>query len=244
MASSADDVTIQINGNRGPRKKKGNSRIRTLIRKAFETIDVDGSNDLSREEITLFMRKRILEEKVESIRNKAGVNTHKSLTEEIKRSREEALNIYAGWDVGVEVEFLHKGVHKIAFIQSIQPTKDGDDYEAMLEILSNSKVVGPIGISDMKKKHKKPLEDFVMDDIDDASKIKISKHVGDSVYRWMLAQDNKPDIKEGAQKFFKRYMFLCDNLVRKADVDGNGSIDVDEFVSIFCHNGPLYLSLT
>ena len=46
------------------------------------------------------MRKRILEEKVESIRNKAGVNTHKSLTEEIKRSREEALNIYAGWDVG------------------------------------------------------------------------------------------------------------------------------------------------
>ena len=157
MASSADDVTIQIDGNRGPGKKKGNSRIRTLIRKAFETIDVDGSNDLSREEITLFMRKRILEEKVESIRNKAGVNTHKSLTEEIKRSREEALNIYAGWDVGVEVEFLHKGVHKIAFIQSIKPTKDGDDYEAMLEILSNSKVVGPIGISDMKKKHKKRL---------------------------------------------------------------------------------------
>ena len=82
MASSADDVTIQINGTEALGKELEDQNI---IRKAFETIDVDGKRSI--EEDTLFMRKRILEEKVESIRNKAGVNTHKSLTEEIKRSR-------------------------------------------------------------------------------------------------------------------------------------------------------------
>ena len=223
-----NDVKISINH----RRSSSNRRIRKIIRKAFETIDVDGSGDLSPEEITLFMRERILEEKVNSIRKKSGVNTHKSLVNEIKRAREEGLNIYAGWDVGVEVEILQDGVHKIAHIQSIEPTGNGEDYLAKLEILSTGTVIGPVGISDMKKKHLLTEEDFDMDNIDIQSKIRVSKHVGDGVYKWMLKQENKLDIKNNAEKFFKRYMFLSNNLVKKADVDGDGTIDIDEFVSI------------
>eukprot|EP00943_MAST-04B_sp_MAST-4B-sp1_P004180 g4180.t1 len=93
MASN-DEVSIPIS-----KRHRGNKRIRNVIKNAFEAIDVDHSNDLTPEEITLFMRQRILEEKIQSVRKKAGVNTHKSLVEEIKRSKEEALNMYAGWDV-------------------------------------------------------------------------------------------------------------------------------------------------
>ena len=226
--TSNDEVSISISKGR-----HGNKRIRNIIKKAFEAIDVDHSNDLTPEEITLFMRERILEEKIQAIRKKTGVNTHKSLVEEMKRAKEVALNMYAGWDVGVEVEIIHNGISKIAHIQSIDPISNGRDYEAKLEILSSGALIGPIGISDMKKKHILKEEDFNMDNIDAQSKMRISKYVGDAVYQWMKKQSKKPDIANNAEQFYKRYMFLSKNLIKKADTDGNGSIDIDEFVSIY-----------